>query len=159
MVEVEVDNGIGLLAAAAGWYDHDTMMHKLENEVKRHRVRPRRLNGYNIFSKQRSLERTENKTFGSIVEFLEFALDENVFERKRIHRKKALHASDGDGGAFTLKSFTAETSNAYKKLPDEQKNVYKQIAAYISMPPYQREERSYHDLVDKIGKLEGLIHR
>jgi len=155
-----VGNGIRLLAAAADWYeyDHDKMMQTLEYKVKRHRVRPRRLNGYNIFSKQRSLERTENKTFGSTIEFLDFALDEDVFEKKRIHRKKALHASDGDGGAFTLKSFTAETSNAYKKLPDKQKKVYKQIAAYISMPPYQRDKQSYHDLVGEIEKLEGPIH-
>ena len=115
----------------------------------------RRLNGYNIFTKQRSLERTENMRFGSTIEFLDYALDKNVFEKKRVHRKKALHGSDadGDGGALTLRSFTAETSKAYKNLPGKQKKIYKQIAAYISMPPYRRGDQSYRDLVDKIEIL------
>ena len=109
------DIGIGLLASAAGWHDYDTLMQKLdllEDEVKKHRVVCRRLNGYNIFTKQRSLERTENMRFGSTIEFLDFALDKNVLEKKRVHRKKPLHGSDGDGGALTLRSFTAETSKA-----------------------------------------------
>ena len=57
------DIGIELLAAAAGWHDYDTLMQKLdllEDEVKKHRAVCRRLNGYNIFTKQRSLERTDN---------------------------------------------------------------------------------------------------
>ena len=96
------DIGMGLLAAAAGWHDYHTLMQKLdllEDEVKKHRVVCRRLNGYNIFTKQCSLERTENMRFGSTIEFLDFALDKNVFEKKRVHRKKPLHGSDGDGGA------------------------------------------------------------
>jgi len=152
------DIGIGLLAAAAGWHDYDTLMQKLdllEDEVKKHRVVCRRLNGYNIFTKQRSLERTENLRFGSTIEFLDFALDKNVFEKKRVHRKKPLHGSDGDGGALTLRSFTAETSKAYKNLPSKQKKIYKQIAAYISMPPYRRGDQSYRDLVDEIKNLIG----
>jgi len=156
---VGVDIGIELLATAAGY---DAMMQKLESklerledEVKKHRVVRRRLNGYNIFTKQRALERTDNITFDSIFEFLDFALDKNVFEKKRVHRKKALHGSDGDGGALTLRSFTAETSKAYKNLPGKQKKIYKQIAAYISMPPYRRGDQSYCDLVDKIKNLTG----
>ena len=93
--------------------------------------------------------------FGSILAFLDFALDKNIFEKKRVHRKKALHGSDGDGGALTLKSFTAETSKAYKNLPGKQKMIYKEIAAYISMPPYRRGDRFYRDLVDKIENLIG----
>ena len=96
---VGVDIGIGRLAVAAGCHDHDTLMHILEDEVKKHRVVCRRLNGYNIFTKQRSLERTENMTFGSILEFLDFELDKNVFEKKRVHKKKTLHGSDEDVGA------------------------------------------------------------
>jgi hypothetical protein len=117
------DIGIRLLAAAAGWHDYHTLMQKLdllEDEVKKHRVVCRRLNGY-----------------------------------KRVHRKKPLHGSDGDGGALTLRSFTAETSKAYKNLPGKQKKIYKQIAAYISMPPYRRGDQSYRDLVDKIKNLTG----
>jgi len=157
---VGVDIGIQLLAVAAGWHDHDTLRHRLElleDEMKKHRVVRRHLNGYNIFTKQCSLERTENMRFGSTIEFLDYALDKNVFEKKRVHRKKALHGSDadGDGGALTLRSFTAETSKAYKNLPGKQKKIYKQIAAYISMPPYRRGDQSYRDLVDKIKNLTG----
>jgi hypothetical protein len=158
---VGVDIGIQLLAAAAGsWHDYDTLMQRLElleDEMKKRRVVRRHMNGYNIFTKQRSLERTENMRFGSIIEFLDFALDKNVFEKKRVHRKKALHGSDadGDGGELTLRSFTAETSKAYKNLPGKQKKIYKQIAAYISMPPYRKGDQSYRDLVDKIENLIG----
>src|SRR6056300_944132 len=159
---VGVDIGIQLLAAAAGsWHDYDTLRHRLElleDEMKKHRgVVRRHLNGYNIFTKQCSLERTENMRFGSTIEFLDYALDKNVFEKKRVHRKKALHGSDadGDGGALTLRSFTAETSKAYKNLPGKQKKIYKQIAAYISMPPYRKGDQSYRDLVDKIKNLIG----
>jgi len=158
MVEVEVGR-IELLTTAA---EHGAMMQtlqsriqQLEDEVKKHRVVRRHLNGYNIFTKQRALERTDNITFDSIFEFLDFALDKNVFEKKRVHRKKPLHGSEGDGGALTLRSFTAETSKAYKNLPGKQKKIYKQIAAYISMPPYRRGDQSYRDLVDKIKNLIG----
>ena len=68
--------------------------------MKKHRVVCRHLNCYNIFTKQRSLERTKNMRFGSTIEFLDFAPDKYVFEKKRVHRKKALHGSDGDGGAL-----------------------------------------------------------
>lgn len=154
---VGVDIGIQLLAVAVGRHDYDTLMHRLElleDEMKKHRgVVRRHLNGYNIFTKQRSLERTENMRFGSTIEFLDFALDKNVFEKKRVHKKKAI--LDGDGGALTLRSFTAETSKAYKNLPGKQKKIYKEIAAYISMPPYRyrRGDRFYRDLVDKIENL------
>ena len=35
----------------------------------------------------------------------------------------------------------------------KEKKIYKEIAAYISIPPYRRGDRSYHDLVDKIENL------
>ena len=82
-------------------------------------------------------------------------LIKTYLRRRRVHRKKPLHGSDGDGGALTLRSFTAETSKAYKNLPGKQKKIYKQIAPYISMPPYRRGDQSYRDLVDKIKNLTG----
>ena len=112
------DIGIGLLVAAADWHDYDILMQKkldlLEDEMKKHRVVCPRLNGYNIFTKQRSLERTENMRFGSTIEFLDFALDKNVFEKKRVHRKKPLHGSNGDAGALTLRG---------PSLPKHQKHI------------------------------------
>jgi len=80
-------------------------------------------------------------TFGSILEFLDFELDKNVFEKKRVHKKKTLHGSDGDVGALTLSSFTAETLKAYKNLPGKHKEICKQIATFISIPPYSIQER------------------
>ena len=162
---VGVDIGIQLLAVAAGCHDYDTLIHRLElleDEMKKYRgVVRRHLNGYNIFTKQCSLERTENmrhEIWQYKIEFVDFALDKNIFEKKRVHRKKALHGSDadGDGGELTLRSFTAETSKAYKNLPGKQKKIYKQIAAYISMPPYRKGDQSYRDLVDKIENLIGV---
>jgi hypothetical protein len=35
----------------------------------------------------------------------------------------------------------------------KEKKIYKEIAAYISIPQYRRGDRSYHDLVDKIENL------
>lgn len=158
MVEVEVGR-IELLTTAA---DHGAMMQtlqsrieQLEDEVKKHRVVRRHLNGYNIFTKQCALERTGGIAFENIIVFIDYAIENKVFEKKRVHRKKPLHGSDGDGGALTLRSFTAETSKAYKNLPGKQKKIYKQIAAYISMPPYRRGDQSYRDLVNKIKNLTG----
>jgi hypothetical protein len=123
------------------------------------RVVRRHLNSYNIFTKQRSLERTENMKFGKIIEFLDFALDKNVFEKKRVHKKKDLHAvhggSDGDGCELTLKAFTAETSNMYKVLPDKHKKIYKEIAAYINNLPCLSGKTVYRNLKVKIEELEA----
>ena len=108
---VGVDNGIGLLAVAAchHYHEHNTMMRKLEDDVKKHRVVCLHLNGYNIFVKRCSLERIDGIPFGSILEFINYSLDKKVFEKKRVHRKKSRAAgSDGDGESV-LGSFVAET--------------------------------------------------
>jgi hypothetical protein len=152
---VGVDNGIGLLAVAAchHYHDHNTLMRKLEDDVKKHRVVCLHLNGYNIFVKRCSLERIDGIPFGSILEFINYSLDKKVFEKKRVHRKKSRAAgSDGDGESV-LGSFIAETSKAYKNMSRKEKKIYKEIAAYISIPPYRRGDRSYHDLIDKIENL------
>jgi hypothetical protein len=76
-----------------------------------------------------------------------------------VHRKKsgaAGSAGDGDGESV-LGSFIAETSKAYKNMSCKEKKIYKEIAAYISIPPYRRGERSYHDLVDKIENLVEVV--
>ena len=154
---VGVDNGIGLLAVAAchHYHDHNTLMHKLEDDVKKHRVVCLHLNGYNIFVKRCSLERIDGIPFGSILEFINYSLDKKVFEKKRVHRKKSRAAgSDGDGESV-LGSFIAETSKAYKNMSFKEKKIYKEIAAYISIPPYRRGDQSYRDLVDKIKNLIG----
>jgi len=147
---VRVDNGIGLLAVAACHHyhhDHNTLMRKLEDDVKKHRVVCLHLNGYNIFVKRCSLERMDGIPFSSILEFVNYSLDKKVFEKKRVHRKKSSAAgSDGDGESV-LGSFIAETSKAYKNMSCKEKKIYKEIAAYISIPPYRRGDRSYHDLV------------
>ena len=152
MVEVEVGR-IELLTTAA---DHGAMMQtlqsriqQLEDEVKKHRVVCRHLNGYNIFTKQCALERTGGIAFENIIEFIDYAIENKVFEKKRVHRKKAVQ------GVLTLKSFTTETSKAYKKLPCKEKKIYKEIAAYISNHPCLKGDQSYRDLVGKIKKIEA----
>ena len=152
MVEVEVGR-IELLTTAA---EHGAMMQtlqsriqQLEDEVKKHRVVRRHLNGYNIFTKQRALERTGGIAFENINEFIDYAIENKVFEKKRVHRKKAVQ------GVLTLRSFTTETSTAYKELPGKQKKIYKEIAAYISNHPCLKGDQSYCDLVGKIKKIEA----
>ena len=93
--------------------------------------------------------------FSSILEFVNYSLDKKVFEKKRVHRKKSRAAGSAGDGESVLGSFIAETSKAYKNLPGKQKKIYKQIAAYISMPPYRRGDQSYRDLVNKIKNLTG----
>ena len=151
---VGVDNGIGLLAVAACHHyhhDHNTLI-KLEGDVKKHRVVRLHLNGYNIFVKRCSLERIDGIPFGSILEFINYSLDKKVFEKKRVHRKKSRAASSDGDGKSVLGSFIAETSKAYKNMSFKEKKIYKEIAAYISIP-YRRGDQSYHDLVDKIENL------
>ena len=153
---VGVDNGIGLLAVAAchHYHDHNTLMRKLEDDVKKQRVVCLHLNGYNIFVKRCSLERMDGIPFGSILEFVNYSLDKKVFEKKRVHRKKSRAAGSDRDGESVLGSFVAETSKAYKNMSCKEKKIYKEIAAYISIPPYRRGDRSsYHDLVDKIENL------
>ena len=154
---VGVDNGIGLLAVVAchHYHDHNTLMRKLENDVKKHRVVCLHLNGYNIFVKRCSLERMDGIPFGSILEFVNYSLDKKVFEKKRVHRKKSRAAGSAGDGESVLGSFIAETSKAYKNMSCKEKKIYKEIAAYISNHPCLKGDQSYCDLVGKIKKIEA----
>ena len=88
---VGVDNGIGLLAVVAchHYHDHNTLMRKLEDDVKKHRVVCLHLNGYNIFVKRCSLEHMDGIPFSSILEFVNYSLDKKVFEKKRVHIERS----------------------------------------------------------------------
>ena len=116
-----------------------------------------RLNGYNVFVKRCSLE-NRAKPFGNIREFLDYAIEEDVFERKRVHRKKnvGLNGESSFAGCAStpILSFIKVTSKAYKKLSDEEKQAYREIAYYIRIPKCLRQEEAYNALVDMIRIAE-----
>lgn len=160
-----------LLATASVELHHKDLIAKYEKEAKevikdnlktRRRMKYLHLNSYNIFVKRRSLEIVDGKVFSSTLDFIQYVIDTGVFEKKRVHRKKdSRGSSDDEKGTVFLVPFIRETSLAYKKLSDKEKKMYKEIAVYISIPPWLRKindkNESYFRLVSKVADVEDVL--